>query len=144
MRLTIRSELALRTLMCCAANPGSILRKRDVATSIGASENHLAQVIYRLGQRGFLHTFRGRAGGLKLARPTTEISIGDVLRRFEHEVPLVPCLETSHSDCRLSAACRLKCLLTGAEEAFYAKLDGTSLADLMSGNTVMQSLLAIA
>ena len=37
MRLTTRTNLALRTLMVCAVNPDRIIRKSDVAEAINAS-----------------------------------------------------------------------------------------------------------
>jgi Rrf2 family transcriptional regulator, nitric oxide-sensitive transcriptional repressor len=52
MRLTTRTNLAMRTLMFCAANPGRIVRKSEVATACNASENHLAQVIHLLARAG--------------------------------------------------------------------------------------------
>ncbi|SEM83352.1 hypothetical protein SAMN05216227_100359 [Pseudorhodobacter antarcticus] len=36
MRLTLRTNLALRTLMFCAVNGGRTLRKREVAQACGA------------------------------------------------------------------------------------------------------------
>ena len=56
MRLTIRTNLAMRTLMLCAANPGRIVRKHEIAGICNASENHLAQVIHLLAINGFLNT----------------------------------------------------------------------------------------
>ena len=77
MRLTTRTNLAMRTLMFCAANPQRIVRKQEVAATCNASENHLAQVIHLLAQQGFLRTVRGRAGGLTLARPPEAIKVGE-------------------------------------------------------------------
>ncbi len=54
MRLTTRTNLAMRTLMFCAVNPGRIVRKHEVAEACGASENHLAQVIHLLARQNFL------------------------------------------------------------------------------------------
>ena len=45
MRLTIRTNLAMRTLMVCATNPEETVRKSEVAELCNASENHLGQVV---------------------------------------------------------------------------------------------------
>ena len=63
MRLTTRTNLAMRTLMFCAVNPDRIVRKHEVAEPCGASENHLAQVIHLLARKGYIRTQRGRSGG---------------------------------------------------------------------------------
>jgi Rrf2 family nitric oxide-sensitive transcriptional repressor len=143
MRLTTRTNLAMRTLMFCAANPGHIVRKNQVAELCGASGNHLAQVIHLLAQKGYLRTIRGRAGGLILARDAEQIVVGDVFRSFESTLPFTECsLETGN--CPLVGACRLKCLLVEALEAFYARLDAVTLSDLVLGNVELHRLLRAA
>ena len=143
MRLTIRTSLAMRALMVCAANPDRTIRKHDIAETCKVSENHLAQVVHTLGQRGFLATQRGRTGGLRLARPMDQITVGQVFRALEAEVPFAECF-TPHSDCPLVGACRLNCIMAEALEAFYARLDAVTLADLVAGNTPLLGLLRAA
>ncbi len=91
MRLTTRTNLAMRTLMFCAINEGRVVRKAEVAAACNASENHLAQVIHGLAQKGFLRTVRGRCGGLALGRPAEKIVVGDVFRTFESNLPFTEC-----------------------------------------------------
>jgi Rrf2 family nitric oxide-sensitive transcriptional repressor len=143
MRLTTRTNLAMRTLMFCAVNQGRIVRKHEVAEACGASENHLAQVIHLLARQGFLKTQRGRAGGLMLGREATDIHVGEVFRVFEGVLPFTECSEELGS-CPLVGACRLKCVLSDALEGFYKALDKVSLADLVAGNTNLQALLKVA
>ena len=92
MRLTMRTNLAMRTLMFCAVNEGRIVRKVEVAAACDASENHLAQVIHKLAQAGFIRTLRGRTGGLQLRQTAATIRVGDVVRAFEAGLPFTQCL----------------------------------------------------
>lgn len=144
MRLTTRTNLAMRALMYCGANPDRTVRKHDIATACNVSENHLAQVIHVLGLRGFLTTQRGRSGGLRLARPMAQISVGAVFRALEAEVPFAECFSEKKADCPLRGFCRLRCLLSEAVEAFYAKLDAVTLADLVDGNEPLNAYLCAA
>lgn len=144
MRLTTRTNLAMRTLMFCAVNPDKIVRKHEVAEACNASENHLAQVIHLLAQKGYLHTQRGRSGGLSLGRRAEDIRVGEVFRSFEAVLPLMECFSETENHCPLTGACRLKCALAEALDAFYAKLDGISIADLVVGNTELNALLKVA
>ncbi len=130
--------------MVCAANPDRIVRKQEVAHACNASENHLAQVIHLLAQKGFLKTIRGRSGGLMLGRPTEKIRVGEVFRAFEAVLPFAECFAGAENHCPLACACRLKCLLSDALAAFYAKLDSVTLADLMKDNTQLHGLLKVA
>lgn len=144
MRLTTRTNLAMRTLMFCAVNPGRTVRKTEVAEACHASENHLAQVIHLLAQKKYLHTVRGRAGGLMLGRAPETIIVGEVFRSFEAVLPFTDCSEGAANSCPLVAACRLRCLITDALGAFYAELDRVTLADLVTGNDDLHALLKVA
>ena len=143
MRLTTRTDLALRTLMFCAVNPDRIVRKHEVAERCNVSENHLAQVINGLSHKGFVTTLRGRNGGLKLARPTAEIGVGAVARAFEGGVPVADCFATSRAACPLSPSCRLRDALSRAVAAFYDSLDTLTIADLVECNDGLEAVLAL-
>ncbi|MDR5653792.1 RrF2 family transcriptional regulator [Ruixingdingia sedimenti] len=142
MRLTIRTNLAMRVLMYCAVNPGQTVRKQDIAARCNASENHLAQVIHSLGLLGFIKTHRGRGGGMQLARDAAEISVGSVMRAMEGDLPFTECFAGGGNTCPLSGSCRLSCVLADAVEAFYAQLDRQTVADLVKDNKGLEAVLA--
>lgn len=144
MRLTMRTNLAMRTLMFCAVNQGRTVRKHEVAEQCNASENHLAQVINTLAQMGFVTTVRGRNGGLKLGRPAEHIRVGEVAREFERPVPFAECFDEASNTCPLSGNCLLRAALEAALDAFYASLDRVSVADLVEGNDGLHQLLSLA
>lgn len=143
MRLTIRTNLALRTLMACAVNEGKTLRKHEIAKACNCSENHLAQVINTLGQLDFVQTVRGRNGGLRLGLPKDQITAGAVCRAFEAGVPFAECFEPAANSCPLTEVCILRKALKAALEAFYASLDRITLADLVEDNEGLNRLLSL-
>ncbi|WP_114964485.1 RrF2 family transcriptional regulator [Alkalilacustris brevis] len=143
MRLTQRTNLALRALMFCAVNDGRIVRKQDVAERCNVSENHLAQVINGLARTGFITTLRGRHGGFRLSRPMEQINIGHVAREFEGGVPLAECFAAGRNECPLASACRLRDALARAVAAFYATLDELTLADMVECNEGLEQILAL-
>jgi Rrf2 family nitric oxide-sensitive transcriptional repressor len=144
MRLTIRTNLAMRTLMFCALNPDRTVNKQEIATACNASENHLAQVIHLLARNGFLITQRGRSGGMRLARPPEDIRVGEVFRTFEAVLPFTECDAAEDNTCPLVAACRLRCVLHDALAAFYEVLDRSTVRDLVSDNQDLAALLVVA
>lgn len=143
MRLTTRTNLAMRVLMFCAVNPSIIVRKHEIAAACNASENHLAQVVNTLAQQGFIATQRGRSGGLRLARPMDQIAVGEVLRAFEADLPFAECFDLSTNTCPLHEACMFRDALLEALDAFYTALDRKSLADLVEDNDALEQLLAL-
>jgi len=142
MRLTTRTNLALRTLMVCAVNTDRLVRKQDVARAINASENHLAQVINKLAQDGFITTQRGRHGGFSLNRAARSIGVGEVFRAFEADLPVIECF-SDHNTCPLKDHCRMGKHLKRAVDAFYGALDDLYLSDLTDCNGGLERLLQL-
>ncbi|WP_138465230.1 Rrf2 family transcriptional regulator [Poseidonocella sp. HB161398] len=143
MRLTLRTNLAMRTLMFCAVNNDRTVRKAEVAKACNASENHLAHVIVILSQLGVIQTTRGRNGGLRLARPAEEIDIGEVIRALEGTVPFAECFEGAENHCPIVDHCRLRGVLANAVEAFYKALDGIALSELTQSNPGLIAVLGM-
>lgn len=137
MRLTIRTNLAMRTLMFCAANEGRTVRKSELAKVCNASENHLAQVVRQLVHGGYIGAMRGRNGGMRLARDPSQIPIGKVFREFEGSAGFAECFEGGDNTCPLASTCWLRPALEKALESFFASLDRLTLKDLMSGNVAL-------
>ncbi|TQM93119.1 RrF2 family transcriptional regulator [Roseinatronobacter monicus] len=143
MRLTTKTNLALRTLMFCAVNKDILVRKQDAAKAINASENHLAQVINKLSQEGFITTLRGRHGGFHLARAADVISVGAVFRAFESGLPFIECFSDKNT-CPLKAHCGVRPHLSRAVDSFYSALDELYLNELVSCNSGLEALLSIS
>lgn len=142
MRITKRTNIAMRLLMFCAAHPDRLVTKSEIAQTCNISENHLAQVVNQLSQLGYLKTQRGRKGGLALGRFPSQIVIGDVFRDIEGVLPMVECFADLENTCPLVGACRLRGALTKAAEAFYRELDDFTLEGLICDNTDLYRLLS--
>lgn len=137
MRITKRTNIAIRVLMFCGANRDRLVTKAEIAARCNTSESHLAQVINRLAQLGHLHTQRGRSGGITLARPMDQIIIGDVFRQLESQTPLAECFADVDNTCPLIDACRLRLAIADAADAFYGHLDQITLDALVCDNDAL-------
>lgn len=143
MRITKRSNLALRVLMFCGVNPGRLVTKHDIAEKCNSSENHLGQVVNRLAQKGVLDTVRGRGGGIRLGMDPMAIRIGDIFRILEADTPIAECFADVDNTCPLTSACRLKSAITLAVNAFYEKLNELTLKDLIDDNKSLEVILCM-
>ncbi|SLN49502.1 RrF2 family transcriptional regulator [Ruegeria meonggei] len=141
MRITKRTNIAVRLLMYCAAHPDRLVTKAEIADACNISENHLAQVINQLSQLNYLSTLRGRNGGMTLARPADQIRIGSVFRHVEGNLPLAECFADADNTCPLTDACRLRLALQDAAEVFYASLDMITLDALVCDNHQLLQIL---
>jgi Rrf2 family transcriptional regulator, nitric oxide-sensitive transcriptional repressor len=126
MKLKSYTDYALRVLMHLAARPDRHASIGEIARTYRISHNHLMKVVHYLRKEGFLNAVRGRSGGIMLARPASEISVGDVVRCTEGQFDLVDC-----ASCVIAPACALTAALHEARMAFMAVLDAYSLADLV-------------
>ncbi len=55
----------------------------EIAERIGISQQHVFKIVALLAKARLVTCERGRKGGVRLARPTTEITLGDVVRALE-------------------------------------------------------------
>ncbi|CUH49294.1 RrF2 family transcriptional regulator [Ruegeria atlantica] len=141
MRITKRTNIAVRLLMYCAAHQDRLVTKSEIAEVCNISKNHLAQVINQLSQLDYLSTQRGRNGGMVLARSAEQIRIGSVFRDVEGDLPLAECFADADNTCPLTDACRLRMALQDAAEVFYASLDEITLDALICDNDPLLQIL---
>lgn len=130
MRLTTLTDYAMRLLMYVGQNPDRLCTIAEVATAYGISEPHLMKVTHRLSVKGWLFTVRGKNGGMKLAKPPSEINLGAVVRDTENDFHLMECLGTQNT-CTLGGRCGLTGIIEGALEQFLKHLDQYTLADIL-------------
>ena len=145
MRLTVRTNLALRTLLYCAMHDGQTVQKRQIATCCNASEAHLGIVINQLSREGFVRTMRGRGGGICLAHTPEQISLGEVFRIFEEAESFADGWTACEDGTPLATTQTLRTSLNQALSAFLEVLDRVSLSDLIKADvTEPEQLLARA
>lgn len=142
MRLTVHTDYSLRVLMYAALHHDRRPTISEIASSYGISRNHVMKVVYELGVAGYLETARGNSGGISLARPASEIALGEVVRRTEPDTALMPCFDPVNAACVITPACKLRRALQEAWTAFLAVLDGYTLADLAENRDALVKLLA--
>lgn len=142
MRLTTFTDYCLRVLIYLGTQPERRSAVGDIADAYGISKNHLMKVILFLAGEGYVVTTRGKGGGVQLKVEPGQVRIGEVVRRAEAGSALVECFAPDASECRIERACLLRGALTKAVQAFYAVLDGYTLADLVANRQVLQSALA--
>ena len=135
MRLTKQTGYALRILIHCALNPDRQVRASDIARAYSITEFNILKIIPLLVQGGFVQSIRGRRGGLRLARPASEIRIGDVLRLTEETHIQADCFgqaDKADAACLILRAAPINRIFGSALEAFIEVLDQHTVQDLVS------------
>ena len=141
MQLTLFTDYALRTLVFLALQPEQHLSTiTEVADRFLISRNHVVKIVHQLGMKGYIDTIRGKHGGIRLARASAEINLGDLIADMENMSCLMDC---QREGCRLSPGCRFQSIMRKAMRAFMAVLAEFTLADLVRDEERMCDLLGL-
>jgi len=143
MRLTAFTDYCLRALIFVALKGEELATVDEIAQRYRINRNHVVKVVFRLSQLGYLRTLRGKGGGIRLADDPAKLNLGRLVRQTEPDFSLVECFKERDCLCAIEAACVLKGALRTALEAFFAVLDGYTLADLIRPSRSLARLLAL-
>lgn len=84
MILSQTAVYALRATLCLAERgPRGRLRVDDIAGRLNVPRNYLSKILHGLARDGVLTSNRGPGGGFELARPADEITLEQVVQRFD-------------------------------------------------------------
>jgi Rrf2 family protein len=94
VKLSVRSDYAARAVLGLARRAHSRVpvTVEELAAEQGVPPNYLVQILIDLKSKQIVRSVRGKSGGYLLARPSAEITLGDVLRCVHGEVFDTPAL----------------------------------------------------
>lgn len=143
MQLSKRSDQALRLLMYLSLSGERFVPLNEVARAFDVPETNLRKVAPGLQSEGWLETRRGPGGGVRLAVPPSEITVGDVVRKLE-PLHLLECFLQGSSTCPVTGCCALESVLQTATLEFLRVLDQTTIAEVASRKAAMRQRLGLA
>ncbi|WP_295557041.1 Rrf2 family transcriptional regulator [uncultured Hyphomicrobium sp.] len=83
MRLSKTTNYAIRILLDCAVADPNLVKVAEISERRDITLQNTFKIVHLLSRAGFIRAVRGRHGGVRLARPASEIRIGDVVRAME-------------------------------------------------------------
>lgn len=97
-------------------------------------EDYLRQLLVNLRLAGLVKSVRGPHGGYMLARPPSDITMGEVLDVLEGPPDTMHCrqIEEDGPPCQIHGACNIRGRWNRAVAAMQKVLHETTLADLIS------------
>lgn len=140
MRLTKQSTYAVRIVTDCAMSDGELLRIADIAERHNITKHNIAKTVPILVRHGIIEGVRGRNGGIRLARPAKDITIGEIVRASETTRVEADCFGGESVDCPIRPAAPINRMLDEALEAFISVLDQHTVEDMMSGRPKLPEL----
>lgn len=128
VKISEAASLAIHAMVLMAVNPEGMLSVKEIAETYHLSSAHLAKVLQRLARQGLVESSRGPAGGFRLARPASEISLLEIYEGIEESLEQPGCL--LDSDICAGNACLLGDAIKRINEEVRRIFHDTSLAAL--------------
>lgn len=141
MKVSALEEYGLRCLVQLArdgAEPGTgnTLSTREIAEREGLGLEYAAQILTTLRKAGLVVSVRGVNGGFHLARPASEISVGEMFRALDGPFADAICdAFTGRLDtCANAGDCQVAPVWSELSRRIYGFLDSVRLTDIADGN----------
>jgi len=131
MQLTSYTDYSLRTLLFLASHSDRLITISEIAAYHHISRNHLVKVVHNLSLNGYIHTIRGKSGGMRLKKNAQDIILADVVRLTEPHMHIQECFSQENNTCPLIKNCKLKGILYQARQSFMNVLEKQTLADVL-------------
>ena len=128
LELTRRGDYAVRAMLALSRHPrGELVSVRRIAGEMDIPARFLPQVMGDLGRAGLVEAATGRSGGYRLSRPSSEISILDVIDAVEGDSRRRTCVLRG-GPCGLDGHCDVHEVFFAAQDAMLQTLAGATLA----------------
>lgn len=132
MMISTKGRYALRLMIDVAMNGEEHpVRIKEIAERQHISDKYLEQIVSILNKAGMVRSIRGPQGGYRLTRPTSEYTVGEILRLTEGSLAPVSCLEYDVNDCERQGECVTLELWTKLNDAIKGVVDNYTLYDLV-------------
>ena len=139
MLVSTKGRYALRTMVDLAIHgDGEPVKIKDIANRQGISGKYLEQIISILSRAGFVRSIRGNQGGYYLARPSSDYTVGSILRITEGSLAPVDCLSGDKNPCTRQMDCVTLRLWSELDEAISGVVDKYTLEDLVQWQKSMK------
>jgi Rrf2 family protein len=128
MELTRQADYALRCVLETARHER--ISARELAERQHLSPSFVGKIVSALARAGILETRRGAAGGVRLGRPPSSISVLEVIEATQGPLRVNRCVRTPPA-CSLVEACPVAPVIREAQDALSSAL-AVSFAELLA------------
>ena len=133
MKLTAKARYAVIAItdIAVTSNNGTAVSLSDISVRQDISLSFLEQLFGKLRKAGIVESVRGASGGYVLARATTDLSIGHVMRAVDEEVQTKRCGDSGIGCTTKGAKCLSHDLWQAMEDHIEGFFTATSIQDVI-------------
>lgn len=129
LRVTKLTDYASVVLTVLASAPETVLSATGLAERAGLEPPTVAKVLKPLAQAGLVLAFRGAAGGYRLARPASEISLVEIVEAMEGPLAMTEC-SIHEGQCGIEHSCSARANWRRINDVVADALRRVTLADM--------------
>ncbi len=131
MRITYKGDYALKTILDLALHYESgLVTIHDLAKRADIPVKFLEQVLLDLKSGGFVESRRGKIGGYYLAKPPSQIKLGDVIRFIDGPTEPIACVKNQYKGCEDIYKCVFRNIWREVAQATSNIIDNITFEDL--------------
>ena len=135
LELTKRGDYAVRAMLALARGAGNgLLSARRISDAMDIPVRFLPQVLGDLQRAGLVEAAAGRSGGYRLARPSEQISLLDVIEAVEGDSRRRTCVLRG-GPCGVDGTCDVHDIFFEGQEALRSTFARSTLAELAAPAT---------
>ena len=128
MKISTKGRYAVRFLAELACEEHELVSINALSIKLGISPKYLEQIASKLLKANIITAQRGIAGGYKLIKSASDISIAEILALTGDLPEMVPCL---NSECKNKPHCKTVGLWDNLNNLIFNYLNKVSLQDLI-------------
>ncbi len=133
MRISAKGEYAAKAVLYLSLRYPSVVTIQEVAAQHRIPAKYLEHILLSLKKAGVLESRRGVKGGYRLAKPPTQVTMGEVLRVVDGKFSQSSCIEVNlrhRYACPEMDSCGLKQVWQDVQNAVEKILFETTFDDL--------------
>ena len=139
LRLSKKADYALMAMKHLAVRPDAASASaREIAEAYDIPVELMAKVLQRLARRGLLSSHQGTRGGYRLSRPSTAISVADIIQAIDGPLTVTAC-STEAENCGQYAKCSVRDPLWRIKDRILSALATCSLQEVASESPILDA-----
>lgn len=130
LRITKLTDYGTVVMAYLASHPEGDHAAKEIAEQTGISLPTVSKLLKLLAGKGLLNAQRGVKGGYRLAKPTHEISLAQIVHALEGDIALTAC---SHGNgkCAVESQCALRSNWRTISDVIQETLSAISLLQMV-------------
>jgi Rrf2 family protein len=148
MRLSKRGEYGLRAMIILAhaynETPDAMVQIKEISEQDKIPPKYLEQILLALKNAGLLQSRMGIGGGYYLARQSSDINLGQIIRVLDGPLAPIRCVSQMAYEpcgCPDERTCGLRMVMGDVRNAIADILDNTTLEDVTKRVEVARTVL---